>query len=505
MAQYLKPDTELGYIEDQAEIENLKFNNLRHTILGCMLGDFDETGAYVVEPEIVKELIELPKYIVETLDNIEICKGILKLDKQISFMVTFEGNKATLTLIEKLSYEANYALNSGAYSNINEYVLDSVETSGEINRNVIYARWNIDTKPGNVIDIFNCDEEVLEKYFGIVNRFKYLLHANRVLIEKEETIEEIEAEYTNAVFEILKHYPKLNDAVIKQVKETLTEKKDLISVKKPFFVKTLNEVLENAIQSNVSQLDEKEKEEFQKEKQNATTVMNIKKAEVLETENVKVDEQAELSPNVNRIRTEQGFFSQDVVNLGNDFVAACKENETQETFGDQKIRVIKTLNGFGLNVAVVEEANAEQTKPANLVAGATERVAGNAKTQNNVKKGGQNNASAGRRAGNAQGKGGKKSQGTARKKPAQQIAQDKSQQQGEQPQTNKTKTNKKTRRVVLGFGTTRPEPTGQQGEIIAKLISAEELLKQEQDALSGDVYGVEATSFETGDMLDAGL
>ena len=28
MAQYLKPDSELGYIEDQAEIEKLKINNL---------------------------------------------------------------------------------------------------------------------------------------------------------------------------------------------------------------------------------------------------------------------------------------------------------------------------------------------------------------------------------------------------------------------------------------------------------------------------------------------
>ena len=57
MAQYLKPDCELGYIEDQAQIEKLKVDNLRHTILGCMLGDFDETGAYVVDPEIVQELI----------------------------------------------------------------------------------------------------------------------------------------------------------------------------------------------------------------------------------------------------------------------------------------------------------------------------------------------------------------------------------------------------------------------------------------------------------------
>ena len=57
MAQYLKQDSELGYIVDNADIEYSKFNNLRHVVLGCMLGDFDETGAYVVEKEIIQELI----------------------------------------------------------------------------------------------------------------------------------------------------------------------------------------------------------------------------------------------------------------------------------------------------------------------------------------------------------------------------------------------------------------------------------------------------------------
>ena len=161
MAQYLKPESELGYIEDVSEIANLKFNNLRHTVLGCMLGDFNDVGDYVVAPQLVSELITMEKYLVQTYDNIELCKSCLKLDKQISFMVTFEGNKATLSLVEKINYQANYALNSGVYSNLNEYLLDSVETSGEINRNAIYERWNIKPYGGNVVDIFNCDNSIL--------------------------------------------------------------------------------------------------------------------------------------------------------------------------------------------------------------------------------------------------------------------------------------------------------------------------------------------------------
>ena len=87
-------------------------------------------------------------------------------------------------------------------------MLDKVETSGEINRNVLYARWHIKLVPGDIIDIFSCDEEVLAKYFGIVKRFKYLLAANKTLLEKEEKLEEVEAEHISEMFKILKHYPK---------------------------------------------------------------------------------------------------------------------------------------------------------------------------------------------------------------------------------------------------------------------------------------------------------
>ena len=307
MAQYLKPDSALGYIEDTAEIEYLKMNNLRHTVLGCMLGDFDEVGNYVVSPDVVKELISMEKYIVEVYDNIELCRSELKLDKQISFMVTFEGNRATLALVEKMNYEANFAINSGSYSDINEYVLETVETSGEVNRNALYARWNIKTTQGNVVDIFNCDDSVLEKFFGIVNRFKYLLKANTILLEKEEALEEVDAEYANEIFAILNHYPKLQKQVIETIKVNLEEKKNAVSVKKPYFAKTLNEVVENAIQKNIGVLEEKEQKEFLQEKRNAVVTLNIKREDILDVEktNHEVEDVNENVPKVVVVKTPQ--------------------------------------------------------------------------------------------------------------------------------------------------------------------------------------------------------
>lgn len=378
MAQYLKPDTELGYIEDVAEIEYSKINNLRHTVLGCMLGDFDETGAYVVAPEIVKELIEMEKYVVDTYDNIEICKSFLKLDKQISFMVVFEGNKATLSLVEKLSYEANFKINSGTYSNINEYVLDSVETSGEINHNTIYQRWHINPYGGNVVDIFNCDEAVLEKYFGIVNRFKYLLNANKILLEKEIEIEEVESSYTNEMLEIITRYPKLYKEVLKTVSEIVEKKQDTLVVTKPNFAKTFNEVLENAIKQNINVLNEKEKESFYAEKRNAVVNLNLKREAVIETEHVKQDN--ELNPNIITFKSNTNYESLSLDELGKGFVSAHKNFNQQvkdeKTENTEKGKLVKTLvaTGLGEKIGVkpdVEEMVKEETvaeKPAEVKA-----------------------------------------------------------------------------------------------------------------------------------------
>ena len=90
MAKYLKRDSEKGYIEDYVDIQALKFDNVRHTALGNMLGDYDNEGNYIIVPEIVEELLAMPKYVVEVMDNPEICLSVVKFDKQLTFLVAFD-------------------------------------------------------------------------------------------------------------------------------------------------------------------------------------------------------------------------------------------------------------------------------------------------------------------------------------------------------------------------------------------------------------------------------
>lgn len=373
MAKYIKQDSENGYIEDSAEIQALKFNNVRHSVLGCMMGDFDENGLYYVKPEISKELIAMPKYIVDTMDNIEICHSVVKLDKQISYMVVFEGDKATLYLIEKMSYEANFSLNSGSWSNVNEYVLDQVQTSGEINRQMIYLKWNIQSFPGNIIDIFNCDPEILEKYFNIVNRFKYNLKANTILLEKQEDLEEIEAEYTLDIFAILNDYPELKAAVEKQLQETLTEKKDFFKLDKPNFSKTLNEALEKAIEDNIQVLSESEQEKFNEEKHGALVKANIKRYDIIELNKEKFNDK-EQANSVLQVNAGDVKF-ESLQELAEKFVKAQKQAEEklqakaeeicEQAYGESTLKVVQVVEKIVTKETVqnlVSVATAEKIK-----------------------------------------------------------------------------------------------------------------------------------------------
>lgn len=341
MAKYLKQDSDLGYVEDSAEIEYLKFNNLRHTILGYMWGDFNSEGEYVISPDIQRELIAMKKYVVDTIDNIDICYSNIKFDKQITFMVTLEGNRATLSLVEKISFEANNKLNSGTYSNINEYILDEVETSGVVDKNALYRRWNISVVPGEILDVFHMDEDALAVYAGLTKRFKYLIKANEIFLNNEEKLEEIEAEYSVNLLAIIEHYPKLKKIVDAELKSTLTEKKDFIRIDRPNFAKTVNEIIEKVIENNINVLDEEEKKEFEAEKHNVQVEHNIKVQDTIEykTETIEVNEE----------------------HVGNEITAEKKDKIVLETYREEERQTIPELaqNNLQAEKLVVERNIAE--------------------------------------------------------------------------------------------------------------------------------------------------
>lgn len=336
MSQYVKNDCEQGFVTDNAEIDSLKFNNLRHTILGCMLGDFDVEGNYVVDPVIVNELIAMPKYIVDTVDNIDVCSSVIKLDKQITFFVTYEGEHAVLTLAEKVNFQANFKSNSGLFSNINEYVLDTFETSGVVDKNAVYSKWNISTFTGNALDVFNMDEETLAQYVGIVNRFKYLMKANQILLKNENKLEEIESDYAVQMLQIVSRYPELKKCVDAKVKEVVSKQPSVLRLDKPFFAKTVNEIVSQTIENNLNVLTDSEKQEFQVEKRNITVERNLKIAQTIETSNAPVvDENQEVVTSKFVVNTFGAEARQSLTDVATEYIVA--KNETNATVSQQAV------------------------------------------------------------------------------------------------------------------------------------------------------------------------
>ena len=372
MSKYLKPDSELGYIEDDSQINYVKFNNFRHVVLGCMLGDFNNDGEYVVSPEIIKELIEMPKYLTETMENMEVCLSELRLDKQISFLVTFEEDKATLSLIEKISYEANFKLNSGTYSNINEYVLDTILTSGEINKNEIYRRWNISLNEGNIIDIFSCDDAILEKYFGIVNRFKYLLVANSLLLDKENDLEEMEAEYANQILNLLKRYPEFEKAVWAQLKEACKDKQEFLQLNKPNYVKTFNEILDNTISQNLNLLNEDQLKDFEQELKNVYLQIYLRRTNLLNFEVV---------DNIETLDIYQ-LLSVSLKEIGEDFVKKVKGFTDADKWAKDEL---KKLLEYLTAQQIIEIKKKEEAKAQDLIQKAQEKAKEKAESKDKAK------------------------------------------------------------------------------------------------------------------------
>ncbi|MFQ6752066.1 MAG: hypothetical protein ACLRFL_00675 [Clostridia bacterium] len=380
MAKYLKMDSELGYIEDPTLIEYAKFNNLRHTILGFMMGDFDSNGKYYIDPLVVSQLISMRKYIIEVDENIEICHGELRLDKPFTFVITYEKDKVTLSLLEKLNYEANFKLNSGAYSNINEYVLDEIETSGIVDRNLVYKQWNVDTFGGHEIDIFSCDDAVLEKYFGITNRFKYLLKANSILIDKEAELEEIEAEYGNRILALLEIYPELKKLVETELLKSIKDKRDFISVDKLFFAKTINEVIDKAIEENIGVLSDEERAEFDKEKINITRDTNIKRDMVLDINSTIIAEN-ELDPTrIISVDTKGEEQSKSIAELAEEFAnkeKTANENR-QNNSGSEREKFTNLINQISGGILLPAETKKEQESD-NKTGGLVTQVTNNLK------------------------------------------------------------------------------------------------------------------------------
>ncbi len=262
--KFVKFDSEKGYIDNKDDINYHISNLMRKVAFGKMLGDFNENGLYVINSKIVEELIKMPKVIVEIIEGADLIRSKVKADSFFHFILTIEDNKAIFKLLEKIPYQSNRDFNSGAYSNINEYILDEVIIPDkDFNRNALYEKYNISIEnDGEALSIFDMDELSIALYYNLVEKLKIDYLVQNALILKEKQLESIDADYFEAVLSVLAEYKEFGGKVKSSVKKDLAEKHNFVIISRPFFQKSVNEILDSYIDVYMQDLTVEQQEEF---------------------------------------------------------------------------------------------------------------------------------------------------------------------------------------------------------------------------------------------------
>lgn len=262
--KFIKFDSELGYLEDKDDINYFATSQMRKVAFGKMLGDFDENGLYVINKKIVEELIKMPKVVVEMVEDADLIRSTIKADAFFHFILIVEDNKASFKLLEKINYQSNRDLNSGSYSNINEYVLDEVIVPDkDFDRNVLYQKYNISTdNNGEALSIFDMDELSIALYYNLIEKLKTNYLVQNELILKEKDIESIEADYFEDMLSVLGEFDEFGQKVKTAVQGDLAEKHTFMIISRPFFQKAINEVLDSYIEQFIQDLSPEQRELF---------------------------------------------------------------------------------------------------------------------------------------------------------------------------------------------------------------------------------------------------
>jgi len=102
--KYFKFDEVNQFLEHESDINYFSLNQARRVAVGNMLGDFDQNGFYVVDEKITKQLIAMPKIIVDSLEDVDLIRSAVKFDNYLHFMLVVSENKASLILLEKINF-----------------------------------------------------------------------------------------------------------------------------------------------------------------------------------------------------------------------------------------------------------------------------------------------------------------------------------------------------------------------------------------------------------------
>lgn len=138
---YNRPDTDAGFITDASEIMQLKAIRKSDIINSGLLGEFDDTGAYFIDKNIVIQLVRLPKLLTKQNEFGTFATAKVE-DKEFHFRMVptrvVDGRLVSeLELLEEI-YHANGYIIDTRTTLLATYTLDSVSNFEEIAREMFH-------------------------------------------------------------------------------------------------------------------------------------------------------------------------------------------------------------------------------------------------------------------------------------------------------------------------------------------------------------------------------
>lgn len=351
--KYFKFDELNQFLDDETDINYYATNQVRRVAVGNMLGDFNEQGIYVLDKDLIKELVAMPKVIVDSVGGADLIRSAIKFDSYIHFMLTIEEDKASLILLEKVNYESNVKYNAGSYSNMNEYVLEQLNIPDkDVDKNVVYTKFNISREDeGRYYEYNDLTQEELQPFENIIKKIKYNLLVQNKMLEKEKEIETVEADYFDNILGAFSGFEDIKKQFEKILKELIVSKQDFLIINKPFFAKTINELLDNCLGIFLSKLPPEIREEIEKKVREAKSryyqaFNHFIHMLFIENQNVVLQESdnmiGTLSNNKNEEPTKVTRYEIDEKELEKSFYAILEENE--------KLKKARTLENSGEEV-----------------------------------------------------------------------------------------------------------------------------------------------------------
>lgn len=335
--KYFKFDEINQFLEDETDINYYATNQVRRVAVGNMLGDYNEQGIYVLDEKLIKELVDMPKIIVDSVGGADLIRSAIKFDGYVHFMLTIEEDKASLILLEKINFESNVKYNAGSYTNMNEYVLEDIKIPDrDVDKNVIYAKFNVKREDeGRYYEYTDLTDEELSHFTNVLNKLKYNLLVQNVMLKKEKEIETIEADYFDNVLKAFSEYEEIKKQFEKILKELIVSKQNFLMINKPFFAKTINELLDNCLLVFLSKLPPeirlKIEEKIRKAKDKYYKAYNnIVHMQFLANQSAVVQESdtmiGELTNNIIETESKVTRYEIDDVELEKTFYAILEEN-----------------------------------------------------------------------------------------------------------------------------------------------------------------------------------